>query len=256
LHEVPPGTQALVEAVPGAALVWVETPTNPTLDVIDIAAVARAARAAGALLVVDSTFATPLGQKPLDLGADVVVHSATKYLSGHSDVLLGAVVARDADLVRRITEHRVLGGAIPGPMEAWLALRGMRTFPLRWERSCASAAALAERCAEHHAVRRVRYLGLPGDPGHGLATRQMQSFGAVVSLDLRGGAAAAESVAASTSLWTHATSLGGVESTLERRRRWPEESADVPPGLLRLSVGIEDVADLWADLSAGLAAAT
>ncbi len=252
LREVPASTEALVAATSGAALVWVETPTNPTLEVVDIAAVGRAARDAGALLVVDSTFATPLGQRPLDLGADVVVHSATKYLSGHSDVLLGAVVVRDADLAERISQNRILGGGIPGPMEAWIALRGLRTFPLRFERACASAAELAQRCARHPAVARVRYLGLPGDPGHDLASAQMSAFGAIVSLELHAGAPGAEAVAAATSLWVHATSLGGVESTLERRRRWPEESPEVPEGLLRLSVGIEDVEDLWADLRAAL----
>jgi cystathionine gamma-synthase len=137
-------------------------------------------------------------------------------------------------------------------MEAWIALRGLRTFPLRWERACANAADIARRCTEHPAVARVRHLSLPEDPGHDLAVRQMTAFGAIVSLELHGGADAAEAVAGATRLWVHATSLGGVESTLERRRRWPEESLQVPDGLLRLSVGIEDVEDLWADLSAAL----
>ena len=252
LREEAPRAEDLAAALPGADLVWLETPTNPTLDVVDIAAVAAAARAAGALVVVDSTFATPLGQKPLDLGADIVVHSATKYLAGHSDVLLGAAVVRDPALAERLLQNRILGGGIPGPMEAWIALRGLRTFPLRWERACANAAEIARRAGSHPAVQRVRHLSLPEDPGHALAAGQMSSFGAIVSLDLRGGAPAAEAVAATTRLWLHATSLGGVESTLERRRRWPEESADVPAGLLRLSVGIEDVEDLWADLVAAL----
>jgi cystathionine gamma-synthase len=167
-------------------------------------------------------------------------------------VLLGAVVVRDAALADRIAQNRILGGGIPGPMEAWIALRGLRTFPLRWERACANALELARRCVGHPAVARVRHLGLPDDPGHALAATQMTSFGAIVSLDLVGGADAAEAVAAGTTLWLHATSLGGVESTLERRRRWPEESPDVPDGLLRLSVGIEDVEDLWADLARAL----
>jgi cystathionine gamma-synthase len=252
LRELPARTEELVRAAAGAAMVWLETPTNPTLEVVDIAAVAAAAHAAGALVVVDSTFATPLGQKPLDLGADVVVHSATKYLAGHSDVLLGAVVARDPQLVERVTRNRVLGGGIPGPMEAWIALRGLRTFPLRWERACASAAEIARRCTEHPAVMRVRHLSLPDDPGHELAAAQMTAFGAIISLELHGGAEAADAVADATRLWVHATSLGGVESTLERRRRWPEESPQVPEGLLRLSVGIEDVEDLWTDLAAAL----
>jgi cystathionine gamma-synthase len=256
LVEVAPSADALVAAVEmGAAMIWLETPTNPTIDVVDIARVVEAAHAVGALVVVDSTFATPLGQRPLDLGADVVVHSATKYLSGHSDVLLGAVLVRDADLAEQVNENRILGGGIPGPMEAWIALRGLRTFPLRWERACATAAELALRCHGHPAVSRVRHLSLPDDPGHGLAARQMTAFGAIVSLDLVGGPVAAEAVAGSTRVWLHATSLGGVESTLERRRRWPEESPDVPDGLLRLSVGIEDVEDLWADLAQALDAA-
>jgi cystathionine gamma-synthase len=252
LREVSARTDDLVAVVAGAAMVWLETPTNPTLEVVDVAAVVAAAHAAGALVVVDSTFATPLGQKPLDLGADVVVHSATKYLAGHSDVLLGAVVSRDPDLVERITRNRVLGGGIPGPMEAWIALRGVRTYPLRWERACANAAQIARRCVDHPAVTRVRHLSLPDDPGHELAVRQMTAFGAIISLELHGGADAAEAVAGATHLWVHATSLGGVESTLERRRRWPEESPHVPDGLLRLSVGIEDVEDLWSDLAAAL----
>jgi cystathionine gamma-synthase len=254
LREVAPSTHALLVALDdrAPALVWLETPTNPTLDVIDVAAVAAAAHDAGTLVVLDSTFATPLGQQGLDLAADVVVHSVTKYLAGHSDVLLGAALVRDPALAERLDQHRILGGGIPGPMEAWLALRGLRTFPLRFERACANATELARRCAGHPAVARVRHLGLADDPGHALAVTQMQAFGAIVSLDLAGGAAAAEAVAASTQLWLHATSLGGVESSLERRRRWPEESPEVPDALLRLSVGIEDVEDLWADLSAAL----
>lgn len=252
LREVPAEAAALIDAVDGAALVWLESPTNPTLEVVDIAAVAAAAHEAGALVVVDSTFATPLGQRALDLGADLVVHSATKYLAGHSDVLLGAVLTRDEDLAFQLGQNRILGGAIPGPMEAWIALRGLRTFPLRYERACASAAELARRCQAHPAVTRVRHLSLPDDPGHALAQAQMSAFGAIVSAELTGGAAAAEAVADRTRVWVHATSLGGVESTLERRRRWPEESADVPEGLLRLSVGIEDLEDLWTDLSAAL----
>jgi cystathionine gamma-synthase len=254
LREVAPDAAALAEAATAGdvALVWLETPTNPTLDVVDVRAVARAAHGAGALVVLDSTFATPLGQQGLELGADVVIHSATKYLAGHSDVLLGAAITADPDLFERLRQHRILGGGIPGPMEAWLALRGVRTLPLRWERACANATELARRSTAHPAVARVRHLGLPDDPGHALAAAQMQAFGAIVSLDLHGGAQAAEAVADRTRLWLHATSLGGVESTLERRRRWPEESPDVPEGLLRLSVGVEDVEDLWADLRQAL----
>lgn len=249
---VGPGLDELTDALPGADLVWLESPANPTLDVIDIEAATARAHGAGALVVADSTFATPLGCQPLELGVDVVLHSATKYLSGHSDVLLGAVVTRREDLLERLRTQRILGGAIPGPMEAWIALRGLRTFPLRFERACANAAEIAARALEHPKVLRVRHLSLPGDPGHEVAVRQMNLLGAVVSLELDGGAPAADLVAASTRVWVPATSLGGVESTLERRRRWPEESPAVPEGLLRLSVGIEDVADLWADLEDAL----
>ena len=252
LREVAARTDELVEAADGAALVWLETPTNPTLEVVDIAAVAAAAHASGALVVVDSTFATPLGQKPLDLGADIVVHSATKYLAGHSDVLLGAVVARDPALVERVTRNRVLGGGIPGP-------DGGLDRPARAAHlPAALGAGVRQRGGDRPAVRRApgRDPGAPPEPargpGHDLAVRQMAAFGAIVSLELHGGADAAEAVADATNLWVHATSLGGVESTLERRRRWPEESPEVPDGLLRLSVGIEDVEDLWADLSAAL----
>lgn len=251
-HEAQPSAAALVAALPGASLVWLETPTNPSLDVVDLAVVIEAARGQGTTVVVDSTFATPLGQRPLDLGADVVVHSATKYLAGHSDVILGAALTRSEELLTALRTRRTLGGAIPGPLEAWIALRGVRTFPLRWERSCASAAELARRCAGHPAVARVRHLSLPDDPGHALAAAQMATFGSIVSIELSGGGQAAEDVAARTRLWVHATSLGGVESTLERRRRWPEESPDVPEGLLRLSVGIEAVEDLWTDLAGAL----
>lgn len=243
---------AVTEAVDGADLLWLESPTNPLLQVADLRALCAAARAAGALSVVDNTFATPLVQRPLDLGADVVVHSVTKYLAGHSDVLLGAVATRDAELLAALHRHRTLHGGIPGPFEAWLALRGVRTLHLRLERAQASAAELARRLVDHPAVERVRHPSLPDDPGHALAKAQMSGFGAVVSVEVRGGAAAAEAAQGAVRLWLPATSLGGVESTLERRRRHPLEPAIVPESLLRLSVGVEDVEDLWADLSAAL----
>jgi cystathionine gamma-synthase len=224
------------DALRGADLCWAETPTNPLLRLVDVEALAEQARAAGAVLAVDSTFATPILQQPLEAGADVVMHSATKYLSGHSDLLLGIAVARDVDVADRLVEVRSGQGAVPGTVEAWLALRGLRTLHLRVERAQANAAELAERLSGHPAVARVHYPGL----------------GAMVSIELRGDVAAADAVPASTGLWVHATSLGGVESSLERRRRWPGESPDVPETLLRLSVGIEDVDDLWADLSGAL----
>jgi cystathionine gamma-synthase len=203
---------------------------------------------------VDNTFATPLGQRPLDLGSQVVVHSVSKYLAGHTDVILGAVVCRDQDLAAQIRTHRELEGAIPGPMEAWLALRGLRTLDVRLRRAHENARVLAARLVDHPAVAQVIWPGLPSHPDHDLARRQMLIIPPMIGLILRGGAEAADRICTSTHLWTHATSLGGVESTLERRRRHAFESALVDPALLRLSVGIEHVEDLWADLDAALTA--
>ena len=247
-------TDAVLAALDGADLLVLESPTNPMLDVADLPAIAVAARAAGALLAVDNTFATPLLQRPLELGAQLVIHSATKYLSGHSDVLLGAVVTSEPDLLERLLGYRTLRGPIPGPWEAWLVLRGLRTLALRVQRAGANAAELAARLADHPAVSRVRHPSLPTDPGHARATATMDGYGAIIAVEVRGGAEAAERVCAGTALWIHATSLGGVESTLERRRRHSGESVLVPETLLRLSVGIEDVDDLWQDLSAALTA--
>jgi cystathionine gamma-synthase len=249
-------TDAVLAALPGADMLWLESPTNPMLEVADLPTLCEAARQADVLTVVDNTFATPLVQRPLDHGADVVVHSVTKYLSGHSDVLLGATVTRaDAggrEIADRLRAHRHLTGSIAGPAEVWLALRGLRTLALRSERAQASAAELARRLQRHPAVARVRHPSLPDDPGHERARRQMNGYGAIVAVELAGGAQAAEAVAAATRVWVHATSLGGVESTLERRRRHAAEAASVPESLLRLSVGIEDVEDLWADLEQAL----
>jgi cystathionine gamma-synthase len=247
-----PDTAAVRAAVDGAALLWLESPTNPLLAVADVEACCSAARSAGALAVVDNTFATPLVQRPLDLGADVVVHSVTKYLSGHSDVVLGATGTRSAELHAALRRHRTVHGAIPGPWEAWLALRGIRTLHVRMERAQQNASVLARRLVGHPAVSRVRHPSLPEDPGHELARRQMRGFGAIVSLECSGGAAAADAVSAAVRLWVPATSLGGVESTLERRRRHANEPTSVPESLLRLSVGIEDVEDLWRDLDDAL----
>ena len=233
-------TPSVLAALEGADLLWLESPSNPLLEVADLPTLLSAARERGVLTVVDNTFATPLLQRPLELGADVVVHSVTKYLSGHSDVLLGAVVTAPTDAGRALRErlvvHRTLHGAIAGPMEVWLALRGLRTLHLRVERASASALVLAERLRRHRAVERVRHPG----------------FGAIVSIEVAGGPEAAERVAAATRLWVHSTSLGGVESQLERRRRIATEPARVPENLVRLSVGIEDVEDLWRDLSQAL----
>ncbi len=243
---------ALGEGDGAAALLWVETPTNPMLEVADLPALVAAAHARGALVVLDNTFSTPLGLRPLDHGADVVVHSVTKYLAGHSDLVLGATVTRDDDLHARLLAHRTMHGGIAGSFETWLALRGLRTLAVRVERSAASAAELARRLSGHPAVVRVRHPSLPDDPGHARAAAQMASFGSVVAVEVAGGADGAERVAAAVRVWTHATSLGGVESTLERRRRHAAESPDVPENLLRLSVGIEDVEDLWTDLDRAL----
>jgi len=233
----------------GADLVWVETPSNPLLKITDLAAVRRAAP--HALLAVDSTFATPLGQQPLVLGADVVVHSATKFLGGHSDLLLGlAVTAAGARHERLLAQRRIAGGC-PGALEAYLALRGLRTLPLRWDRAQQTAGELATRLAAHPQVVRVHYPGLVAHPGHQLARRQMRGFGAVLSFEVVGDAARADGVCAALSVIRPATSLGGVESTIERRGKY-EGQQHLPAGLLRLAVGLEDVDDLWADLTAAL----
>lgn len=224
----------------GADLVLIESPTNPMMEVADIAAITAAGHAAGALIACDNTFATPLLQRPLDDGVDVVLHSATKALSGHSDVLLGVTITPSNGAGRargeHLHEHRNLAGSIPGPMEAWLGLRGLRTLSVRVERSAASAKTIAERAARHPAVSRVRYPG----------------FGSMLAIEIAGGAAAAERVCSATSVWIHSTSLGGVESQLERRRRHPLEVETVPESLIRLSVGIEHVEDLWTDLDRAL----
>jgi cystathionine gamma-synthase len=255
LREVPiADTDAVVAALDGADLLLIESPTNPMLDVADVTALAAAATAAGVLLAVDNTFATPLLQRPLGLGATIVIHSATKYLSGHSDVLLGVLVSTDDELIARLHGYRTLRGAVPGPWEAWLVLRGIRTLALRVQRAGANAAELAVRLAAHPGVQRVRHPSLPTDPGHLRAAAQMSGFGAIIAIEVRGGVDAAERVCAGTSLWVHTTSLGGVESSLERRRRYASEALVVPENLLRLSVGIEDVEDLWRDLDAALTA--
>jgi cystathionine gamma-synthase len=249
-------TEQVQAALPGAAVLVVETVTNPMLQVPDLPALVEAAHGSGALVVVDNTFATPLVQRPLDLGADVVVHSVTKYLAGHSDVVLGATVTPDDDSGRNLHEqllrHRHLDGAIAGPQEVFLALRGLRTLAVRGERSQANAAELARRLQSHPVVSRVRHPSLPDDPSHERAVRLLRGFGSVVSIEVGGDPEVAERVAAAPRLWVHATSLGGVESTLERRRRHVLESDVVPPDLLRLSVGIEDVEDLWRDLDRAL----
>ncbi len=230
----------------GSDLIWVETPSNPDLRVTDIAAAAARGRT-----VVDNTFATPLGQRPLSLGAEVVVHSVSKYLSGHSDLILGAVVCSDPDLAAQFRSYRELGGAIPGPMEAWLALRGLRTLDVRLRRAHENAAVIASRLAKRDDVQ-VIWPGLPSHPDFDLAARQMDIITPIIGMVPDGGVERADAICAATRLWTHATSLGGVESTLERRSRHAAESPALDPALIRLSVGIETADDLWTDLASAL----
>ncbi|WP_375426434.1 trans-sulfuration enzyme family protein [uncultured Friedmanniella sp.] len=245
-------TDAVLAAAEGADLVWVESPTNPMIEVADLPAIG-AALAGRVRLVVDNTFATPLLQQPLSVGADIVLHAVTKFIAGHSDALLGALVLRESDTATfaALQAVRRSHGATPGTMEAYLALRGLRTLPLRLNQAQANAGVLAERLAAHPAVQRVRYPGLPGDPGHERAARTMSGFGSVMSVELAD-AASADAFVAATGLWVFATSLGGVESMLERRRRWAGELTSVPEGLVRLSVGVEHVEDLWSDLEQAL----
>ena len=237
-----------------SAMLWIESPTNPMLEVADVPALIAAARDRGILTAVDNTFATPLLQTPLDLGADIVVHSVTKYLAGHSDVVLGAALTSSDDLHRRLHADRSMRGAIAGPFEVWLALRGLRTLSVRMERAQATAAQIADRLLSHPNVVETRYPGLPGDAGHDRAAAQMSGFGAIVVFCVET-AQQATAIAEAVRLWTPATSLGGVESLIERRRRHASEPVSVPEGLLRLSVGIEHVDDLWNDLDAAIRAA-
>jgi cystathionine gamma-synthase len=244
-----------------ASMLWLESPTNPMLGIADMRALADAAHEAGAIVVTDNTFSTPLVQQPLNLGSDVVLHSVTKYLSWHSDVVLGALVTSDPDLRAALLHHRTIHGGIAGPFEAWLALRGLRTLALRIERSQASAQTLAERLSDHPRVAGVRFPGLASDPGHERAKAQMKGFGSVLCIEVApvdggtgrlSGAEAADRLVRALHLWLPATSLGGVESLIERRRRHAAEPDSVPENLVRLSVGIENVEDLWSDLKQAL----
>ena len=244
---------ALAEAVPGADLVWLETPSNPLLEVVDIGEVVTRAAETGAAVAVDNTFATPLLQSPLELGADLVVHSATKFIGGHSDLLLGVVVAQRQHDHARLARRRGVAGATPGALECFLALRGARTLALRLRHAQDTVGELARRLQAHPTVARVRYPGLPDDPHHTLAAKQMAGFGAVVSFEVAD-AATADAVCAGVQVISHATSLGGVESTIERRAKLPRQE-HVPGGLIRLSVGCEHLEDLWADLDSALVAA-
>jgi cystathionine gamma-synthase len=244
---------AVRAAAQGASMIWIETPANPTLDITDIAAITTIAQEHGAITVADSTFSTPLITRPLELDVDIVIHSVTKWIAGHSDLLMGAAITADTYLHDALRLARVSGGAIAAPFEAWLALRGLRTLPLRLKTSCENAATLAERLINHPKVARVRYPGLPSHPQHQIALAQMNGlFGAIVSIELTGGVEAAQKLCSTVEVWTAGTSVGGVESLIERRRRWGFESKETPEELIRLSVGIEDVEDLWADLERAL----
>lgn len=242
--------EAVMGALDGAALVFVETPSNPGLEVLDIRMLATMAHAAGALLAVDTTLATPLAQRPLDRGADLSITSGTKALSGHSDLLIGHVAARDPELVERLRSWRTLTGGIPGPFETWLAHRSLATLDVRLERQCANARALAELLAAREDVSAVRYPGLPSHPGHALAYDQMgRRFGPVLCFDL-GTEERAQAFLAACELVVEATSFGGVHTSAERRARWGTDA--VGPGVIRLSAGIEDATDLLADVTRAL----
>jgi cystathionine gamma-synthase len=229
-------TEEVINAMKGAALVWLESPTNPCLDVADLPALITAAKKLGIGVAVDNTFATPLVQKPLPMGADIVMHSVTKFLAGHSDVVLGSLSTNDEALFARLEQARRFNGSVPGPFEAWLALRGIRSFPIRFRAAEGNAKELVARLSQHSKITKVRYPG----------------FGAVISFEVDGTAEEAEKVCESSELITHATSLGGIESLWERRRRWALESPSVPEQLIRLSVGCEHVDDLWQDIEKAL----
>ena len=242
----------------GVALLWAESPSNPRLRISDLTELAKIAHAAGARMACDNTFATPVLQRPLELGADIVMHSTTKYFGGHSDVLGGALVfAGNDDFAERIAARRLLTGAILSPFSAWLTLRGCRSLPARMAMHCANARKVAEFLAVHPAIERVNWPGLPGHPGHAIAKRQMHGhegmFGAMLSVEVRGGYEAALSLARGTRIFTNATSLGGCESLIEHRASSEGAHTHSPPGLVRLSVGLEDADDLVADLRQALA---
>lgn len=222
----------VIAALDGAAFLWIESPTNPGLNVADIKTLIAEAKRRNLGVGFDNTFATPLNQQPLTLGADIVMHSVTKYLAGHSDVVLGSISVNDPALHSRILEARTMHGGIPGPFEAWLALRGLRTFPLRFKAAQASAQELSKKLAAHPKISKVRYPG----------------FGAVISCEVAASGEETERICDSAELITNATSLGGVETTWERRRRWPLESTSVPENLIRISVGCEAIDDIWSDI--------
>jgi cystathionine gamma-synthase len=244
-------TAAWIQACADSDLVWLESPSNPLLAVAELEQIGGAPRKRGAILGVDNTFATPLNQRPLALGADVSMQSVTKFIGGHSDLLGGVVTVRDAALLAALRQARELAGATPGTLETFLAVRGVRTLAVRLERAQRNAMVLADRLAEHPGVLIARYPGLASHPTHDAARRQLKGFGTIISFDIDGGADVADAVCARLRLIQHATSFGAVESTIERRASVPGQE-HLPPSLLRLSVGIEAVEDLWADLDQAL----
>ncbi|MER6599417.1 cystathionine gamma-lyase [Streptomyces parvus] len=252
VRTAPTGGDAQLALLTGAKLLWIESPSNPGLDVCDIRRLVEAAHAAGALVAVDNTLATPIGQRPLELGADFSVASDTKGMTGHGDILLGHVTCRDPRLTADVRRWRKVVGAIPGPMEAWLAHRSLSTLQLRIDRQCTTALALAEALAKRTEVTGLRYPGLPTDPSYAVATRQMRRFGSVVSFEL-GDRDTAERFLTALRLVDDATSFGGVRSTAERRGRWGGDA--VAEGFIRFSVGAEDPEDLLADVEQALDAA-
>jgi cystathionine gamma-lyase len=239
--ETRPTAQFMAGGFKGYRVVFAETPSNPGLDVCDIAALARETKAAGALLVIDNTTMTPLGQRPLDLGADAIVNADTKAINGHSDVLMGHVASRNGALCQSLRDWRRLSGSVPGPFECWQVFRGLETLEVRFSRMCASASEIAKRLSVHPAVRAVRYPGLPLDPSHAIARQQMKTFGSLLTLTLKD-AAAAEHFITASKLVQPSTSFGGVRTCAERRERWGDR---VHPGFIRLSVGIEPLEPLW-----------
>jgi cystathionine gamma-synthase len=244
-------TAAWIQACAECDLIWLESPSNPLLTVADLTTICSAPRKSGAILAVDNTFATPLNQRPLALGADLSVESVTKFIGGHSDLLCGVITCRDDGFLAALRRARELSGATPGTLEVFLAARGARTLAVRLERAQHNAGILAKRLSEHPQVLITRYPGLPSHPTHEAARRQLKGFGTIISFDVRGGAEAADTICARLRLIQHATSLGAVESTIERRASVPGQG-HLPPSLLRLSVGLEAVEDLWADLDRAL----
>lgn len=244
-------TENWVKAAKYADLIWLESPSNPLLKVADLATICAVERKSGAILAVDNTFATPINQRPLDLGANISVQSATKYIGGHSDLLTGVLTTRNEDLFKSFHKARELNGATPGAFEVFLALRGIRTMPLRLRAAQKNAMLLAERLEKHSRVVKVRYPGLKSHANYEIARQQLNGFGTIISFDVQGNSQMADAVCENLQLIHHATSLGAVESTIERRAAIPGQD-HLPPTLLRLSVGIEDYEDLWKDLEQAL----